>query len=273
MRLSKIVDNKGVTSWAYHDDRGLGYFCHEDEVKEILSSDKKIEKLHTIIDLNCMQFLPPLLDGSRVFCVGLNYHDHVLEANREKPKYPSVFLRGHESFVGNQQNIISPKNSERFDYEAEVAVVIGKSGRHIARDCAWQHVAAYTLMAENSVRDFQKHTAQVTAGKNFDSSGSLGPSLITKDEVPDLSTLQFYCRLNNAIVQHGFLKDLMFDVPSLIEYISSFTQLKTGDVIALGTPAGVGNSKVPPVYLKDGDMLDIELLNYCKLSNQVHQEQ
>ncbi|ODA19806.1 5-carboxymethyl-2-hydroxymuconate isomerase, partial [Achromobacter xylosoxidans] len=186
------------------------------------------------IALAGLQWLPPVPAPSKILCVGLNYGRHVAEAGRELPRHPSLFARYPDSFVGHGAPVWKPRASDRFDYEGELAVVIGRAGRHIAAGDALAHVAGYTCMAENSVRDFQKHNAQVTPGKNFERSGAIGPWLVTADEIGDPARLRIETRLNGETVQQGELADLIFPIPELIAYISAFTPLAPGDVIATG---------------------------------------
>ena len=219
-----------------------------------------------------LRLLPPVVAPRKILCVGLNYGRHVAEAGRELPAHPSLFARFADSFVGHGEAVWKPQASDRFDYEAELAVVIGRGGRHIAAKDALAHVAGYTCMAENSVRDFQKHNAQVTPGKNFERSGALGPWLVTADEIGDPAGLEVISRLNGEVMQHGQVSDLIFPIPELIAYISSFTRLSPGDVIATGTPEGVGSSRKPPRFMSAGDTLEVEIPGIGTLINTVADE-
>ena len=219
-----------------------------------------------------LRLLPPVVAPRKILCVGLNYGRHVAEAGRELPAHPSLFARFADSFVGHGEAVWKPQASDRFDYEAELAVVIGRGGRHIAAKDALAHVAGYTCMAENSVRDFQKHNAQVTPGKNFERSGALGPWLVTADEIGDPAGLEVISRLNGEVMQHGQVSDLIFPIPELIAYISSFTRLSPGDVIATGTPEGVGSSRKPPRFMSAGDTLEVEIPGLGTLINTVADE-
>ena len=219
-----------------------------------------------------LAWLPPVEPCSKILCVGLNYGKHVLEAGRELPAHPSIFPRYADSFVGHGAAAWRPRVSERFDFEAELAVVIGRGGRHIAERDALAHVAAYTCMAENSVRDFQKHSAQVTPGKNFERSGALGPWLVTADEIADPTGLRVRSALNGEPMQDGSLSDLIFSIPALIAYISTFTPLAAGDVIATGTPEGVGATRQPPRFLREGDVFEVDITGVGRLSHAVMNE-
>lgn len=219
-----------------------------------------------------LQWLPPVVAPQKVLCVGLNYGRHVMEAGRDVPKHPSVFARYIDSLVGHQQSVWRPRVSEKLDFEAELVVVIGRCGRHIPVERALEHVAGYTCMAENSVRDFQKHNAQVTPGKNFERSGALGPWLVTADELPDPTALRVRSYLNGELMQDGAVSDLIFSIPTLIAYISTFTPLAAGDVIATGTPEGVGATRQPPRFLREGDVFEVDIAGVGRLSNPVINE-
>lgn len=219
-----------------------------------------------------LQWLPPIPTPRKILCVGLNYGRHVAEAGRELPAYPSLFARFADSLVGHRDAVWKPRDSDRFDYEAELAVVIGRGGRHIAARDALAHVAGYTCMAENSVRDFQKHNAQVTPGKNFERSGAIGPWIVTADEIGDPARLSVIGRVNGEVMQHGQVSDLIFPIPELIAYISRFTPLSPGDVIATGTPEGVGSSRKPPRFLAAGDTVEVEIAGIGTLVNTVADE-
>ncbi|KNE29561.1 MULTISPECIES: fumarylacetoacetate hydrolase family protein [Achromobacter] len=219
-----------------------------------------------------LQWLPPVPAPRKILCVGLNYGRHVAEAGRDLPAHPSLFARFADSVVGHREAVWKPRASDRFDYEGELAVVIGRGGRHIAAQDALAHVAGYTCMAENSVRDFQKHNAQVTPGKNFERSGAIGPWLVTADEVGDPARLQVISRLNGELMQQGDVSDLIFPIPELIAYISAFTPLSPGDIIATGTPEGVGSSRKPPRFMVAGDTLEVDIPGIGTLVNTVADE-
>ncbi|MFA5702842.1 MAG: fumarylacetoacetate hydrolase family protein [Advenella sp.] len=227
----------------------------------------------TRISLNKVKLLPPVEASSKILCVGLNYGRHVLETGNAQAEHPSLFFRHLESFVGHGQSIVKPAHSDQFDYEGELVVVIGREGRHIPVENALEHVAGYTCMGENSVRDFQKHTAQVTAGKNFFHSGSLGPWIIPSTEITDPSALHLTTRLNGQVVQDASLSELIFSIPQLIAYISTFCVLRPGDLIATGTPEGIGFRRTPPLFMKAGDTLEIEVSNVGILRTPVINEQ
>jgi 2-keto-4-pentenoate hydratase/2-oxohepta-3-ene-1,7-dioic acid hydratase in catechol pathway len=224
------------------------------------------------IPLSDVRLLKPVDDSARVFCVGLNYGRHVAETGRVNAAYPSIFLRTAQSLVGPSQPLAMPRTSACFDFEAELAVVIGKRGRRISLAEASVHVGGYTCMGEHSVRDYQKHSAQVTAGKNFDASGAIGPWIVTTEEIRDLAGLKVQGILNGACVQDGSISDLIFSVDALVAYISEFTELLPGDVIATGTPEGVGMLRTPPLYMSSGDVFEVTIHGVGTLRNEVADE-
>ncbi|MDR5761377.1 fumarylacetoacetate hydrolase family protein [Caballeronia sp. LZ035] len=224
------------------------------------------------VPLSAVRLLPPVGRDAKILCAGLNYRAHLVEMKRAFPEYPSIFVRFANSLVGHDEPVVRPFNSDCFDYEAELAVVIGKPARHVSVEDALEYVAGYTCMAENSVRDFQQHNTQATPGKNFERSGALGPWIVTADEVPDPGRLVLTGRLNGEVVQRSGTDDLIFSVPQLIAYLSSFTTLDPGDVIATGTPEGVGMTRKPPRYLREGDVFEVDVSSIGTLANTVANE-
>ena len=217
-------------------------------------------------------FLPVIPKPDKIMCIGLNYRDHAEETGADIPKYPTIFVRFANSQVGHLNPIMRPQVSTKYDYEGELAVVIGRPAQHVSRDTALDYVAGYTCFNDGTVLDWQGHTSQFTAGKNFFQSGAMGPWLTTPDEVGDPGQLGLITRLNGEVVQQGSTADLLFDVAALIAYISTFTQLRPGDVIATGTPAGVGYRRRPPRYLRAGDVVEIEIEKVGLLRNPVGDE-
>lgn len=239
---------------------------------EVVSPDdlrELAERTNNVLAPNSVEFLPPIPRPEKIFCVGYNYRRHVAEIGVAAPTHPSLFVRFPGSLVGHLQPIIRPAISDQFDFEGELAVVIGRAGRNVAVTDALTHVLGYSCFAENSVRDFQRHSSQVTAGKNFERSGAFGPWIVTSDEISDPSQLALSTRLNGALVQSARLDDLIFDVASLVSYISSFTRLEPGDVIATGTPGGIGAVRTPPLWLRPGDKLEVEISVIGALCNEV----
>lgn len=222
-----------------------------------------------IIPLDRVSLLPVIPNPDKILCVGLNYATHVAETRRPDSKYPSIFTRFSDTQVGHGAPVLRPTFSERFDWEGELAVVIGRGGRHIPQTHALDHVAGYSCYNDVSVRDWQRHTHQFTPGKNFPGTGAFGPWLVTTDEIPDVTALTVTTRVNGKVMQQASVKDLIFPVPVIIEYVSTFTPLAPGDVIATGTPGGVGDRREPPLYLKDGDTVEVEIDRIGVLRNSV----
>ncbi len=214
-------------------------------------------------------WLPVIPNPGKIVCVGLNYEEHRQETGRDKTEQPALFLRLAESQVGHRQPILRPRESKNLDYEAEIAVVIGRAGRRISQKDSWNHVAGYSCYNDGSVRDWQRHTIQWTAGKNFASTGGFGPWMVSADEIPAGALLTLSCRLNGERMQHATTEQMIFKIPKLIEYISSFTTLLPGDVIVTGTPGGVGARRNPPVWMKPGDTVEIEIDKVGVLVNSI----
>lgn len=217
-------------------------------------------------------WLPPVTDPDKILVVGLNYRRHAEEAGMAIPKHPSMFVRFPGSQVGHEAPTLAPFLSEMYDYEAELAVVIGRGGRHIAEADAMAAVAGYACFAENSVRDFQRHAAQATPGKNFESSGAFGPWITTPDEIADLASVRVVGRLNGEVMQDAPLSDLIFSIAQIIAYTSSYTRLLPGDVLVTGTPAGVGMARKPPRWLVPGDVFEVDISGVGVLRNPVAAE-
>jgi acylpyruvate hydrolase len=224
------------------------------------------------IDLNAVRLLPPVPVPPKILCVGLNYDDHLEESGLKKPDYPEIFARFATSLIPHQEPIRRPQESIALDYEAELAVVIGKPGRRIPQEQALDHVAGYSLFNDASVRDFQLRTPQWTMGKNFDATGSFGPWLVTPDAVPPGARgLRIQGRLNGRVMQDARTDQLIFSVPALIEMISVVMSLERGDVIITGTPGGVGAARKPPVFMQPGDIFEVEIDGIGILTNPVQE--
>jgi 2-keto-4-pentenoate hydratase/2-oxohepta-3-ene-1,7-dioic acid hydratase in catechol pathway len=228
---------------------------------------------HKHHSLSEITFLPLIPNPGKIFCVGHNYETHRQETGRGKVDYPSIFTRWADSLVAHGQPIVCPKISSSLDYEAELAVIIGTPGRYIREKDALEHVAGYTCFNDASIRDWQWHTNQFTPGKNFPSTGALGPYLVLPEECDDLSRSHVISRLNGQVMQDQPISDMIFSIARIISYLSSFTPLSAGDVIATGTPGGVGAKREPPVWMKPGDQIEIEVEGVGKLLNRVVAEQ
>lgn len=219
--------------------------------------------------LDDVRLLPPIGNPDKIICVGLNYESHRKETGRPVVEHPTLFTRFANTQIGHGASIQAPKESTSVDYEGELAVIIGKPGRHIAVSEAMEHVAGYSCYNDVSIRDWQRHTSQFTPGKNFAATGPFGPWMVSSDEIPDPSTLTLETRLNGERMQHATTDLLIFTIPVLIKYISTFTRLEPGDVIVSGTPGGVGFKRDPQVFMKNGDQVEIEISGIGVLANPV----
>lgn len=216
-----------------------------------------------------IQFQPVITQPGKIFCVGHNYEAHRIETERDPTQHPLLFMRVAESQTGHLRPILIPAESTMLDYEGEIAVVIGKAGRRIRQADAWDYVAGYSAYNDGSVRDWQKHTIQFTAGKNFTGTGAFGPWMVTRGEIADGEELTLETRLNGQVMQQTTTALMIFSIPVLIEYISTFTSLQPGDVIVTGTPGGVGVKRTPPVWMKPGDTVEIEVGKVGVLRNTI----
>ena len=234
-----------------------------DSLKEHASADPDFR-------LDEIRYQPVIPNPAAKFlCIGINYRPHMLEMGRDPPDHPVVFVRFASSLVGHNEPMIKPSASEKFDFEGELAVIIGRRARQVSRDEALDYVAGFACFNDGSVRDFQRHSGQFTPGKNFVGSGALGPFMVTRDEIPDPSALQLTTRLNGEVVQSESTGELIFGIAELIEYISIWTELMPGDVIATGTPGGVGAGRKPPLWMKHGDTIEVEISRIGTLNNQI----
>jgi 2-keto-4-pentenoate hydratase/2-oxohepta-3-ene-1,7-dioic acid hydratase in catechol pathway len=220
--------------------------------------------------LASLKLLPVIPRPGKIICIGLNYVEHAKEGGNPIPDYPAVFFRGPTSLAAPGEALVRPKVSDKFDYEAELAIVIGKQARHLTEENALSCVAGYTCMNEGSVRDYQRKSAQWTMGKNFDRTGGLGPEIVTPDELPQgPNALRITSRLNGQTMQDSHTSDMIFSIPRILAILSEVMTLEPGDVIATGTPSGVGYPRKPPVFMKPGDVAEIEIEGIGILSNPV----
>ena len=220
--------------------------------------------------LSAITFLPVIPDPELITCAGINYRSHASETGREVPKQPSMFIRRTNTLVGHEGELTRPTVSQHFDFEGEFAVIIGRGGRHIKIENALDHVAGYTCFVDGSVRDYQKFS--VTSGKNFPGTGPLGPWMVTTDEIPDPTKLTLMTRLNGQEMQRSGTDLLIYSVPHIIAFCSDFTPLSPGDVIATGTPEGVGHRRSPQLWMKPGDVLEVEITGIGVLRNKIVDE-
>jgi acylpyruvate hydrolase len=288
MRFS-FYDKAGVAGvavqsrdqWFDLADLKLGFACGVDDVasfdaeQRAAIADKLQGASAAPIDLAGQTLLPPISPHARIFCVGLNYADHAEESAMAKPEFPVVFLRTYDSFVGHDQPLVQPARSSAYDYEGEMVAVLGRGGRYIDVADAGACVAGYSVANEGSVRDYQlKRGPQWTMGKNFSRSGAMGPVLVTADELPPLASgLAITTRLNGEVVQSSNTRNLIFDVARIVSYLSEAFVLKAGDVIVTGTPAGVGAARNPQLFMKSGDMVEVEVEGIGVVRNAVVREQ
>jgi 2-keto-4-pentenoate hydratase/2-oxohepta-3-ene-1,7-dioic acid hydratase in catechol pathway len=214
------------------------------------------------------EFAAAVPDAGRILCLGVNYQEHAAESGQEAPTWPEAFLRGPDSLTGPFSDLCRPALSEKFDFEGELGVVIGKGGRYIAAEDAFDAIAGFVVLNDASVRDWQHAASQWTAGKNFDGSMPIGPEVVTPDEV-DISDLALTTTLNGEVMQSARTSQMINSVPSAIEFLSSFTTLRPGDVIATGTPGGVGGARKPPVWLRPGDVIEVSVEGLGAVRNRV----
>lgn len=220
-------------------------------------------------DFSEVRWLPVIPNPGKIVCIGVNYEDHRAETANVKVSYPAMFLRTLESQTGHGSAIVRPLESHTLDYEAEIALIIGTEGRRIQRDQAWDYIAGYSCYNDGSVREFQRHTTQYTAGKNFPSTGAFGPWMVTTDEIPPDTVLTLTCHLNGELMQKATADQMIFGIPAIIEYVSTVTRLQPGDVVVTGTPGGVGARKSPPVWMKPGDTVTVSVDRIGVLENTI----
>ncbi|MEQ8859957.1 MAG: fumarylacetoacetate hydrolase family protein [Pseudomonadales bacterium] len=216
-----------------------------------------------------LTYLPPVPNPEKILCVGLNYKAHQEETGRGGEGFPTIFVRFANAQMGHGQPMVRPRESKTLDYEGEIALVIGKAGRRIAKADALDHVAGFSIYNDGSVREYQRQTSQFTPGKNFPSTGGFGPWMMTPDEIGDIDDLEITTRLNGEVMQHATADLLVFDFGDIIAYCSTFTELVPGDVIVTGTPGGVGAARTPPLFMDEGDQIEVEVKPIGTLSHRV----
>ena len=238
------------------------------KAKQALSNPKAV-----IRDLSDIQFATLIDRPGKIVCMGLNYADHAKEGGNARPEYPSFFMRGPSSLAAHLAPLIRPTVSNKLDYEAELAFIVGKRVRNMTRENALECVAGYSVFNDGSIRDYQRKTTQWTIGKNFDQTGGFGPCLVTPDELPPgAHGLQIQSRLNGAVMQNANTKDFLWGIAETIVLITECMTLEPGDVVITGTPAGVGYARTPPVFMKPGDVCEIEVEGVGILSNTIQDE-
>jgi 2-keto-4-pentenoate hydratase/2-oxohepta-3-ene-1,7-dioic acid hydratase in catechol pathway len=269
IRYGSVVDG-GVVDLQEH----LGSLYSD--LKSLLADPSGLQRARDIenrsgprISLEEIRFAPVIPTPGQIFCIGLNYHAHRIESERDETEQPTVFLRLPGSQQGHREALVRPKESNKFDFEGEIAVVIGAGGRRIAAADAWRHVAGYSCYNDGSVRDWQRHTSQWTAGKNFARTGGFGPWLVTADEISAGSVMSLVSRLNGQEMQRTTTDLMIHSIPKQIAYLSTFIDLSAGDVIVTGTPGGVGVRREPPVFMKPGDAVEVEVEGVGLLTNSI----
>lgn len=254
-----IIDLIARIGLQFPDLKSLLTFGSVSIVKEFLNAPVDFKE-------DDIQFLPVIPNPTKILCVGMNYLQKRIEFNQTDPA-PTLFVRFFDSQVGHKGNMLKPKETQQFDYEGELAIVIGKKGNHISKEVALNHIVGYSCYMDGSVRDWQ-HT-WFTAGKNWPKTGGFGPYLTTADEVKDPGNLAITTYLNGVQVQQDNTKNLIHKIPDLVAYISTFTELSPGDVIITGSPGGVGKSRVPPLFMNAGDCVEVEIEQLGKLTNYI----
>lgn len=222
-----------------------------------LSESGKQSSSDTCWSLEQIEYKPPITNPDKILCVGLNYRDHQEETGHGGEDNPTIFVRFAQAQVGHQQPLVRPVESRAFDYEGEIALIIGEGGRRIAKDDWLKHVAGFSCYNDGSIRDYQRHTSQFTPGKNFTGTGGFGPWLMTPDEIGDPNEMELTTRLNGEVMQNAKAAQLVFGFGELVAYCSTFTDLVPGDLIVTGTPGGVGAARNPPVFMDEGDLLEV----------------
>ncbi|MFC0687386.1 fumarylacetoacetate hydrolase family protein [Novosphingobium clariflavum] len=241
-------------------------------LKDVLAGDLAALAATGEFAFAAVKLLPVVPNPEKVLCVGLNYATHVAETGREQKEHPAIFTRWADSLIADGDAMVRPPESVRFDYEGELAVVIGKGGRRIAPENAWQHVAGFAPFNDGSIRDWQRHNIQFTPGKTWPGTGGFGPAMVAASDVEDLASQRVQTRVNGELVQDQPISDMIWDIPTVIAYCSTFTDLRPGDVIASGTPGGVGDKRKPPLYLKAGDSVEVSIGVIGTLTNPVIDE-
>jgi len=282
MRLISFVGRNGRSSYGVQLDgqrvANLGALLGHryPDLKSLLAAGldeaRAVQAAAPVVSMHEIHLLPVIPNPEKIICVGLNYETHRKETGRPVEQHPSIFTRFAASQIAAGDPIIRPHVSTALDYEGELAVVIGRPGRYIGKDSAMQHVAGYACYNDATLRDWQRHSHQFTPGKNFVGTGAFGPTLVTTDEIADIRAQTLTTRLNGEVMQQARIADMIFSIEEIIEYVSAFTPLEPGDVIATGTPGGVGFKRDPQVWMKPGDTVEIEITQVGVLRNPIADE-
>ena len=273
---------KGQAKFGISDGKNLtdltGKIKDANTLKELISNNgiqeakEYVKKNPGDISLDQIEYLPVIPNPGKIICVGLNYSEHVKETGRTVEQNPVIFLRVPESQTAHKQPIQRPKVSTHLDYECEMAVIMDEAGKHIKPENALKHIVGYSCYNESTVRDWQQHTRQFGMGKNFEKTGSFGPHMVLAENISDYTKLSIQTRLNGKVMQQAKLSQLIFDIPTLISYISKAIPWRAGDVLVTGTPGGVGFKRKPPVFMKEGDKVEVEISEIGVLSNIIKDE-
>lgn len=266
VRSNSVIDLGKRLSGRYADLKAL---IAADAFGEAVQATQGVQGDYPLSELTLLPVIP---NPGQIFCVGLNYAEHVKETNREVTDQPVIFMRTPPSQVGHGQPMLRPPESRQFDYEGEIAVIIGRGGRRIAEADAWGHIAGYACYNDGSVRDWQRHTTQWGPGKNFYRTGAFGPWMVTSDEIEPNAVMTLVTRLNGEEVQRATTQMLIHGIAKQIAYLSTFTPLAAGDVIVTGTPGGVGAKRNPPLFMKAGDRVEVEVDRIGVLANPIADE-
>ncbi|MEM8748856.1 MAG: fumarylacetoacetate hydrolase family protein [Pseudomonadota bacterium] len=270
-----LVDNEGVIDLSAIDSsapRDIQTAIADGTLKTIEAIATRADQAHRLA-YDSLDFNMPIAAPGKILCLGLNYMEHVDEGIFEKQPYPTIFMRTASSMVAHNKPIIRPTVSKTLDFEAELALIVGKRARHLTAENALEAVAGYTCCNDGSVREYQRHTIQWTMGKNFDQTGPIGPVFVTADELPPgAKGLDITCRLNGEVVQSSNTDMMMFPVIETLVYITEGITLEPGDIILMGTPSGVGHARKPPLWMKDGDVVEVEIEKVGLLHNPVQDE-
>jgi 2-keto-4-pentenoate hydratase/2-oxohepta-3-ene-1,7-dioic acid hydratase in catechol pathway len=259
-----------LSAFGYSD--ALAFFSAGEPAMARVTTALRDSSTECLVPLASLQLLTPILHPPKILCVGLNYRDHAIEAKMEIPKVPTIFVKFSNALIGPGAPIVLPAVTQQVDYEAELAFVIGRGGKHISRDRWRDHVFGYTILNDVSARDVQLATSQWTLGKSLDTFAPVGPHIVSADEVPDPHSLDIRLSIGGETLQHSNTCELIFGVPELIEYISRFVPLETGDIISTGTPSGVGLGRKPQRWLRPGEEIVIEIEKIGTLRNPVMAE-
>jgi len=264
---AEVIDTGAVLGARFPDLKAL--VASGDIASAIASADLSSAPRHKLDEIVLKPVIP---NAEKIFCIGLNYEMHRKETGRSETTYPTVFTRFAASQIGHGEAMLVPRVSHMLDYEGELALIIGKGGRYIDEADALSHVAGYACYNEGSIRDWQRHTHQFAPGKNFPFTGGFGPWMVTADEIPDPTKLELTTRLNGEVMQHATTDMMIFSIPTQISYCSQFSELVPGDVIVTGTPGGVGFKRDPQVFMKPGDVTEVEISKIGTLSNPIEAE-